>query len=85
MGERQHAGRVLTAIQATGILFDLPHVVRDAPALLRARGVADRVSIEAGSFFDSVPKGADAYVLSHVIHDWSQQQCLTVSATAARR
>ena len=77
------SGNLLAAIltrhqKPRGILFDLPHVVRDAPALLKARGVADRVSIEAGSFFETVPKAADAYVLSHVIHDWSEAQCLTI-------
>src|SRR4029077_3975166 len=34
-----------------GGLFDMPHVVGDAPALLKARGVENRVTIEAGSFF----------------------------------
>jgi hypothetical protein len=53
-----------------GVLYDLPHVVVDAPPLLASFGVADRVSIESGSFFDSVPKGHDAYLLSHIIHDW---------------
>jgi len=61
-----------------GVLFDLPHVVKDAPALLRSRGVADRVTIESGSFFERVPEGADAYLLSHIIHDWSEPQCLTI-------
>ncbi|RPH38089.1 MAG: methyltransferase, partial [Planctomycetota bacterium] len=61
---------------ARGILFDLPHVVRDAGALLQARGVAGRVAIEAGSFFERVPSGGDAYLLSHIIHDWSEEQCL---------
>ena len=61
-----------------GILFDLPHVVREAPAFLQQRGVTDRIRIEAGSFFEGVPVGADAYVLSHVIHDWNQEQCLTI-------
>lgn len=61
-----------------GILFDLPHVVRDAPALLAARGMADRVAIEEGNFFERVPAGADAYLLSHIIHDWNEAQCLTI-------
>lgn len=61
-----------------GILFDLPHVVREAPPLLRQRGMTDRIRIEAGSFFDTVPAGADAYLLSHVIHDWTEPQCLTI-------
>jgi hypothetical protein len=46
--------------------------------LLDARGVSNRVTIEPGNFFESVPAGADAYVLSHVIHDWNEDQCLTI-------
>jgi len=61
-----------------GVLFDLPHVVRDAPALLKARGVESRVTIETGSFFERVPAAGDAYLLSHIIHDWSEAQCLTI-------
>ena len=61
-----------------GVLFDLPHVVGDAPALLKAHGVDARVTIEPGSFFERVPSGGDAYLLSHVIHDWSEEQCLTI-------
>jgi len=61
-----------------GVLFDMPHVVGDAPSLLRARGVSDRVTIESGDFFQSVPTGGDAYVLSHIIHDWTEEQCLTI-------
>jgi hypothetical protein len=76
-------GNMLAAIVSRfpalrGILFDLPHVVRDAPAFLEQRGLTDRVRIEAGSFFDGVPAGADAYVLSHIIHDWNHEQCLTI-------
>jgi len=76
-------GNLLAAVLAKtpgarGILFDLPHVVRDAPALLQARGLAGRVTIEAGSFFERVPAGGDAYLLSHIIHDWSEAQCLTI-------
>jgi hypothetical protein len=63
---------------AQGILFDLPHVVRDAPALIASRGLSDRVTIEAGSFFERVPAGGDVYLLSHIIHDWSEDQCLTI-------
>jgi len=61
-----------------GVLFDRPHVVLEAPSLLKARGVEDRVMIEAGDFFEAVPAGGDAYVLSHVIHDWNEERCLTI-------
>lgn len=61
-----------------GLLFDRPHVVGDAPALLKAKDVSDRMTIEAGDFFKSVPVGGDAYVLSHIIHDWSEDECPTI-------
>ena len=74
-------GNMLAAVLARhagprGILFDKPHVVKDAPALLD--GVRDRVTIEPGDFFASVPAGADGYILSHIIHDWSEDRCLTI-------
>jgi hypothetical protein len=67
-----------------GILYDLPHVVRDAPALIKSSGLSDRIKIESGSFFDSVPAGGDAYLLSHIIHDWSEEQCLTILGNCRR-
>lgn len=36
------------------------------------------MKIEAGNFFESVPTGGDAYLLSHIIHDWTEEQCLTI-------
>ena len=76
-------GNMLAAILSRhaalrGILFDRPHVVRDAPALLEARGVVSRVTIDAGDFFERVPVGGDTYLLSHIIHDWNEEQCLTI-------
>lgn len=58
-----------------GILYDLPNAVAAARLLLEERGVAERCQVISGSFFDSIPAGAEAYVLSHVIHDWPQEKC----------
>jgi len=82
-------GNMLAAIlsahpEPRGILFDRPHVVTDAPALLRARGVDGRVSIAEGSFFEHVPAGGDLYILSHIIHDWTEAQCLTILGNCRR-
>jgi hypothetical protein len=82
-------GNLLTTIllnypESRGILYDLPHVVRDAPKLIQARGLTDRIAIEAGSFFDRVPAGGNAYLLSHIIHDWSEAKCLTILANCRR-
>jgi hypothetical protein len=67
-----------------GVLFDRPHVVHEAPALLRAHGVADRVEIAEGNFFEAVSAGGDAYILSHIIHDWTEAQCHTILGNCRR-
>jgi ubiquinone/menaquinone biosynthesis C-methylase UbiE len=61
-----------------GILFDLASVIeRSKPALERA-GVADRCQAVAGDFFKSVVAGGDAYMMRHIIHDWTDEQCTTI-------
>ena len=62
----------------TGILFDLPHVIDRARARIESAGLANRCQLVAGSFFDSVPAGADAYVLRHIIHDWEEEKSLAI-------
>lgn len=52
-----------------GILFDLPQVVTGASEILTSE-IAARCQIVCGNFFDSVPQGADAYLMKGVIHDW---------------
>jgi hypothetical protein len=59
-----------------GVLFDLPETIAHVtPALTRFE---DRCEAVGGDFFDAVPKGADAYLLSHVVHDWDEQRCLAL-------
>ena len=57
-----------------GVLVDAPGVLESAKALLEARGVASRVTLQAGSFFESVPRGADAYLLKNILHDWDDER-----------
>jgi C-methyltransferase len=76
-------GALLAAIlartpTARGVLFDLPHVTAGAPAALQAQGVESRCAVESGSFFDSVPAGGDAYLLKNIIHDWPEDQAVTI-------
>lgn len=76
-------GRLLSEILAAtptarGVLFDMPQVVAGAPAVITERGVADRIEISEGSFFDSVPAGGDAYVLKSVIHDWPDDDAVRI-------
>jgi O-methyltransferase domain/Dimerisation domain len=64
-----------------GILFDLPIVIEGASKFLRSRGVEHRVELRTGSFFESVPSGADIYLLKHILHDWSDADCVRILKT----
>jgi hypothetical protein len=76
-------GALLAAILASnpalhGILFDQPHVLTDAGALLERADVASRCEVVGGSFFDAVPEGADAYLLKSIIHDWDDSSAIQI-------
>ena len=85
-------GAVLASVlaandSARGILFDQPHVVAEADAVLRSAGVAERVTVVPGDFFTHVPEGADAYVLVRILHDWADDDAVRIlrSVRAAMR
>jgi hypothetical protein len=74
-----------------GILFDLPHVVAGAPAVLQAYGVADRCQTVGGDMFSAVPPGGDAYVVKNVLMDEDDAEvcailraCRSVIGTSGR-
>jgi O-methyltransferase len=76
-------GSLLSAVLARypnmkGILFDLGHVIGRAKENLKATGLAERCNVIEGSFFESVPAGADAYLFRHIIHDWTDEQCIQI-------
>jgi len=59
-----------------GVLFDQPAVTEQAAPGLAALG--DRCEVMGGDFFESIPARGDAYLLSHVIHDWDEERALTI-------
>lgn len=61
-----------------GVLFDLPFVIENAGELLESEGVARRTEKVSGDFFESVPAGADVYMLKHIIHDWNDEQSIKI-------
>jgi hypothetical protein len=61
-----------------GILFDLPHVVKGATDTFEQAGITDRCEIQSGDFFKAVAAGGDVYIMSHIIHDWNDEACITL-------
>jgi len=67
-----------------GILFDQPHVVAPAAAVMTAKGVGDRCEIVGGDFFAALPEGADALLLKWILHDWDDETNIAILANCRR-
>jgi orsellinic acid C2-O-methyltransferase len=57
-----------------GVLFDRPHAIAGAQVFVEQAGVADRCELVPGDFFDTLPAGADVYLLKNIIHDWDDER-----------
>ncbi|WP_461013658.1 methyltransferase [Streptomyces daliensis] len=82
-------GHLLASILARypdmeGVVFDQPHVVPGAERVLDEAGVLDRAELVGGSYLESVPSGGDAYMISHVLHQLSDSEAITVLANVRR-
>ena len=80
-------GSLLAAIHARFpelqcTLFERSFVIENlhrAGGVSRLDGSLDRsIDLVVGDFFAGVPGGADAYLLKEVLHNWSDEQCITV-------
>jgi len=76
-------GTLLAAIleqapKLRGTLFDMQHVIEGAKKAGILDRFADRCTLEAGSFFEAVPKDADAYIMKSIIHDWYDPECIKI-------
>lgn len=60
-----------------GTLHDAPQVIEGAPGG-PTEPVKDRVSFASSDMFHSVPAGADAYIMKHIIHDWPDDLCVKI-------
>ncbi|UQT61359.1 methyltransferase [Streptomyces durmitorensis] len=62
----------------TGVVHDTEEGLAQAPTTLERQGLTARCSLAAGDFFQSVPGGADVYLLKSIVHDWSDEQAVTI-------
>lgn len=67
-----------------GVVFDRPSVVAAARPRLEAAGLAGRCELVGGDFFESVPGGADAYLLTWVLSDWDDGRAARIVQTCRR-
>jgi hypothetical protein len=67
-----------------GILFDRLQVVGGAGPVIASFDVGGRCKVVEGDFFESVPDGADGYILKHILHDWNDEQACAILRTIRR-
>ena len=60
-----------------GILYEVPHVLEGAKTGA-LKPYMDRCTLASGDMFSSVPAGADAYIMKHIIHDWPDDACVKI-------
>lgn len=75
------AGLLAELPALNGVVAERPAVAEEATAFLTACGYGDRGRGIACDFFSSVPAGADAYTMCHVLHDWGDQECVQILRT----
>jgi ubiquinone/menaquinone biosynthesis C-methylase UbiE len=83
-----HGGLITSILERApdmrGILFDSPQVIEGAQPKLAAAGIANRCQVVGGSFFESVPEGADAITMKWIIHDWNDEQSIAIMRNCHR-
>jgi hypothetical protein len=60
-----------------GTLYEEAHVVEGAKHG-PLKPLMERCTMVSGDMFSSVPAGADAYIMKHIIHDWPDELCLKI-------
>lgn len=74
-GGRGHLLKALLEKQpgASGVLFELPHVIAEAKGKL-----PERIELVAGDFFNDKLPSCDAYLLMQILHDWDDNSARTI-------
>ncbi len=68
---------VLTgAPAACGVIIDRAHVVTECTRELAGHPLADRITAVPGDFFHTLPSNGDVYILSRILHDWEDEDCV---------
>jgi O-methyltransferase domain/Dimerisation domain len=67
-----------------GTVFDTASTIERAKRQLGNNAWVRRCSYVTGDFFNSVPQGADAYLLCGVIHDWDDNHAITILRNCRR-
>jgi hypothetical protein len=58
-----------------GVVADRTPTLEAARQAIHDKGLEERCTVTQCDFFKEVPAGSDAYLLSHILHDWDDERC----------
>lgn len=79
-----YGGQILAILKANpklkGVLFDLPLTIETVKKekINEKSGLNGRLECIAGSFFESIPEGHDAYFMKNILHDWDDPHVVEI-------
>jgi O-methyltransferase domain len=78
-GNGEALRRILTRFtKPRGLVYDREDVVA---AIAPAARLGGRIDVKGGSFFDKAPADADIYLMSKILHDWTDEDCIRILRT----
>lgn len=61
-----------------GIIADLPYVLKSTEQIIKKQKFNNRCTTIDCDFFQKIPAEGDLYIMSHILHDWDDQQCQVI-------
>jgi hypothetical protein len=61
-----------------GVLLDRAPIIAGAREQIESAGMSERCELVIGDFFDEVPSGGDAYMMSFILHGWDDERALAI-------
>jgi ubiquinone/menaquinone biosynthesis C-methylase UbiE len=78
-GQGSLLATILRQYPIQGVLFDQSNTIENTRHLLEEKeSIMERCELVSGDFFESVPAGADAYLLRNILHNWDDQRAIKI-------
>lgn len=60
------------------ILYDEKYVLEEAQTFFVSLGLASKLELVEGNFFENIPSGCDIYIIKDILHDWDDERCIKI-------
>lgn len=61
-----------------GIIAELPNMIPKICQFIKINQLESQVKAVECDFLKTIPGGCDAYLMSHILHDWPDEECITI-------